>query len=117
MAGFAGSASFLVGGASLAWIGLNNEFPLLQEIFVKAGDTPQIWVNRAKGAPLPVALVGLCATIGILSIVDESIATGVLWLIIVLAIVNRTHILKIAGAPAQTQTPVNSNQGTVLIAN
>ena len=100
MAGFAGSASFLVGGAALAWIGVTGKFPLLQEIFVHPGDTPASWVKRTKEAPLPIALAGLCTTIGLLSIIDDQVATGVLWLVIVLAIINRTHILKLGGGTA-----------------
>jgi len=106
-----------VGGAALAWIGVTGKFPLLQEIFVHGGDTPATWVNRAKAAPLPIALVGLCASIGLLAIIDEQVATGVLWLVIVLAIVNKTHILKLGGGTVPTQVPQNSNLGRVLIAN
>ena len=106
-----------MGGAALAWIGVTGKFPLLQEIFVHRGDTPATWVNRAKAAPLPIALVGLCASIGLLAIIDEQVATGVLWLVIVLAIVNKTHILKLGGGTVPTQVPQNSNLGRVLIAN
>ena len=100
-----------MGGAALAWIGVTGKFPLLQEIFVHGGDTPATWVNRAKAAPLPIALVGLCASIGLLAIIDEQVATGVLWLVIVLAIVNKTHILKLGGGTVPTQVPQNSNLG------
>lgn len=110
--GFAGSAAFVTGGVALVYVGLNNRFSDLSEIFVQPGDTPALWTARVKAAPLPIALVGLSSFILLVAIVDGTVASIMLWIILLLIVTGRGRF-SIAGK----QIPQKSNQGTVLIAN